>query len=83
MVTLLRNLYVRFFGTAGAALPCAKPSYLWSVYEDSEGWMFSYFNEDHTRGEVRGPFFLKELAMDSAARWEAANRDAVIVEVIA
>jgi len=81
-VKTLRKWYNRFFGTAGAALPCTKPSYLWSVYHDYEGWMFTYFNEDHTRGEVRGPFFLKELAMDSAARWASANTNAILIEDI-
>jgi len=61
-------------------LPCTKPSYLWSVYHDYEGWMFTYFNEDHTRGEIRGGFDTKGEAYASRDRWASANTDAVITE---
>ena len=78
----LRKLYNRWFGIRGAALACSKPSFLWSVYKESmDGlWYFSFFNEDHTRGEIRGGFDTKGEAYASRDRWASANTDAVITE---
>lgn len=79
---MFSKLWNKFFGVEGAALACQKPCYLWNIFPSIEGgWMFTYFNEDHTRGECRGPFDTEEEAIWSQRRWANANHNAVITQV--
>ena len=78
----LNSLWARFFGVEGAAMPCKKPTALWSVYRDEmHDWWFSWHSEDHTQGETRGPFLNEQCAVWGKDRWASAHRDAILVEV--
>ena len=80
-MTILKRLHDKFFGVEGAAHACQKPTALWSVYSDVSDWWFSWYSEDHTQGETRGPFVNEADAVWTKNVWASAHRDAILVEV--
>ena len=75
-----RKLYDKYFGhIQGAAHVCDKPALFWSVYSDEQGWYFSWFNENHSKGVVEGPYNDKAVAELAQQRWIRANSKGHIV----
>lgn len=74
----LSNLYNRFFGEESAALVSKTPAYYYEMYEDeayNNGkylgyslWLFSWYDEGHSVGEVLS-FPTLELAEYARDKW--------------
>jgi hypothetical protein len=68
-MSFLEQLHQKFFGVSGAGRPCKKKAYFYDVYPEGGEWFFTWYTENHTEGELRGPYRSQEVANMMQTNW--------------
>lgn len=66
---------------SGAAHHATKPTFFFQIYEQASDWVVSWYTEDHSKGEVLGPFNFESDARAALANWKQRQAGCILVEV--
>jgi hypothetical protein len=73
-MSFLGVIHDKLFGdnsVSGAGRPCMKKAFFYTpAYEEGSEWFFSWRSEDHSQGEIRGPYRSQETTDMMRENWQ-------------